>query len=118
MRSIDDDLQQLIQAYGRSVPPEYMPFYIEADELLSAGVGPRSCCISIAAKLKSVMRVIDDFAKAHPGLGPGDIDDSTKQRLLLAYNGFKLLQGFVGYLPAEMRAFIAQQAGVPTMSRD
>jgi hypothetical protein len=118
MLQIDERLKALMLACGSGVPPDYMRFYIAVDDLLSSGVGPRSCCISLASHLKQVMTVIDEFAKANAGAGPADIDDATKQRLLVAFNGFKLLQGFIGHLPAEMRQFIATHAGVPTMSRE
>jgi hypothetical protein len=118
MMQIDDRLDELIANCASTSAPDYMQFYLEADELLSSGVGPRSCCMSLAAKLKDSVTVINDFSKASPGLAPSDVDQATKRRLLVAFNGFKLLQGFIGYLPAEMRELIATHANVPTMSRD
>jgi hypothetical protein len=118
MMQIEDRLEELIADFGSKSAPDYMQFYLAADDLLSSGVGPRSCCLSLAAKLKDVVTVINDFSKANPGPLPSDLDQATKRRLLVAFNGFKLLQGFIGYLPAEMRELIASQANVPTMSRE
>jgi hypothetical protein len=69
--------------------------------------------MSIATKLRQVMTIIEDFSKANPGAKPSNVDDTTKQRLLVAFNGFKLLQGFIGHLRSEMREFISNQTGVP-----
>jgi len=114
MTSLDERIDELIEACGGHVPPDYARFYIECDALMS-GVGPRTFCVSVATRLTRVMTAIREFSEANPSATPATLDDDTKRQLLIAYNGFKLLQGFFAHLPPEMRSFIAQQTGVPVM---
>src|SRR5262245_5249921 len=111
----DKHLDELMRECGSGVPPDYPRFYLALDEIMGSGIGPRSFCMVLVAKLRQVMKVIEDFSQSHRGAGPADVDDATKRELLVAYNGFKLLQGFIGDLPGEMQDLIAQATGIPTM---
>ena len=116
MAALDEQIDELIEMCGGQIPPDYAQFYIECDGLMSSGVGPRSFCVSVATRLARLMTTIREFSEAHPSATPDSVDDDTKNQLLIAFNGFKLLQGFIAHLPAEMRAFIAQQSGITVMS--
>ena len=118
MTALDEQLEELIETCGGHAAPNYPQFYIECDVLMSSGVGPRSFCVSVATRLTRAMTTIRQFSEANAAATPDSVDDDTKRQLLIAFNGFKLLQGFISHLPAEMRAFIAQQSGMPVMSRE
>jgi len=118
MRAFDEQVDELIRSCGAAKQPDYAVFYLALDEIMCSGIGPRSFCMVLVVKLREVMKSIEDFSKLHPSADFSDVDDATKRSLLIAYNGFKLLQGFIGHLPGEMQKFISQTGGIPTMGSE
>ena len=116
MSALDEQIDALLVACGNGARPDFVRFYYECDALMSSGVGPRSFCVSIATRLTRVTAAISQFSEANPAAAPDSVDDNTKRERLIAFNGHRLLGRFIAHLPAEMRAFIARESGVPVQS--
>lgn len=110
----DERVDELIRVCGGN-PPDYTRFYLELDEIMCSGIGPRSFCMVLVGKLRQVIKTAEAFSKSHPGVSPSDVDDATKSDLFIAYNGYRLLLGSIQHLPKEMQDFILRTVGEQTM---